>query len=68
MTIENLNLLERIKKIEEKLENFEKRLLFLEKLLDRRPFRPLPHPTPYPPPEPSRPPGPPRPPPEPFRF
>ena len=68
MTIENPNLLERIKKIEEKLGNLEKRVLSLEKLLNRSPFRPLPHPTPNPPPEPSRPPGPPKPPPEPFRF
>jgi hypothetical protein len=68
MTIENPNLLERIRKIEERLNDLEYRLLSLERLLNRRPLRPSPQPKPYPSPERPGPPGPPGPPPEPFRF
>ena len=42
MSIENMNLLERIKKIEERLEKFENRLSSLERFLNRRPLRPGP--------------------------
>ncbi|MFX1320022.1 MAG: hypothetical protein ACFFAQ_00115 [Promethearchaeota archaeon] len=68
MTIENPNLLERIIKIEKRLDDLENRLLSLEKLLNRKPLQPYPRPTPYPSPERPGPPGPPGTPPQPFRF
>ncbi len=68
MTIENPNLLERIRKIEKRLDDLENRLSSLERLLNRRPLRSFPRPKPYPSPERPGSPGPPGPPPEPFRF
>ncbi|MFX1410584.1 MAG: hypothetical protein ACFFA6_09540 [Promethearchaeota archaeon] len=68
MTIENPNLLERIKKIEKRLDDLENRLSSLEKLLNRKPLQPSPRPTPFRPPERPGSPGPPGSPPEPFRF
>ena len=62
MSIENPNLLERIKKIEVRLDEIENRILSLETFLNRRPLRPGPPMPPGP-----TPPGPPKPP-EPFRF
>ena len=62
MSIENLNLIESIKKIENRLEDIENRLSSLENLLKHPPYRP----------SPPIPPGPIRPgspfPPEPFRI
>jgi hypothetical protein len=62
MSIEDPNLLERIKKIEKRLESLEERLESIEKILNR----PMPRPGPMPPPGPlgPRPPGPS----DPFRF
>lgn len=62
MSIQEPNLLDRILKIEKKLEDLEKRISHIENRLDRSPFRP---PTP---PGPMPPPGPPGPKPEPFKF
>ena len=62
MSIENPNLLEKIKIIEKRLDDIENRLTSLEKFFRQPPSRPGP---PLPPgPGPHRPP----PPPEPFRF
>ncbi len=62
MSLENLNLIERINKIEKRLEDIEKRLFSLENLLKHPPYRP----------SPLTPPGPIHPgspfPPEPFRI
>ena len=68
MTIENPNLLERIRKIEKRLDDLDNRLSSLERLLNRKPLRPFPQPRPYPSPERPGSPGPPGSPPEPFRF
>jgi len=62
MSIENPNVLERIKKIEKRLDEIESRLSSLEKLFHHRTLRPGPPIPPGP-----MPPGPP-PPPEPFRI
>ncbi|MBA7683481.1 hypothetical protein ES703_91848 [subsurface metagenome] len=66
MSIENPNLLERIKKLEEKLVSIKKRLETIERSLNRAPYRlrspPIPEPI-RPRPEPG-----PGPKPEPFRF
>ncbi|TFG02616.1 MAG: hypothetical protein EU539_12955 [Promethearchaeota archaeon] len=62
MSIENPNVLERIKRIEKKLENLENRISYIESIIDREHHRPPLRPQPGP-----SPPGPgPRP--EPFRF
>lgn len=65
MSVEEPNILRRIKSIEERLDKLEERISFIENRLG--PFSP--HPTPQPGPiPPSRPPGPPGPPLDPFRF
>ena len=63
MSTNNPNLIERLLKIENKIEELERRILNIENLLGRFPPRPSPQPGPVPPP---RRPGPP--PPEPFKF
>lgn len=60
--MENPNLLERIKAIENRLERIENRLESMESLIGRRPLRPGPDPFPE-----RRPPGP-LPGPDPLRF
>ena len=62
MTIEEPNIIKRIKSIEERLDKIEDRISSLENKLGRFPSPPLPRPGPI------HPPGPPGPPPEPFRF
>ncbi len=62
MSIENPNLLERIKVIEKRLDKIEQLISSIENRFGRFPSRPSPHPGPRPPPHP------PGPPPEPFRF
>ncbi|MFW9942000.1 MAG: hypothetical protein ACFFFT_13235 [Candidatus Thorarchaeota archaeon] len=65
MSIEDPNILKRLKEIEQRLDKLEERITLIESRLGRFPPRPSPRPEPiYPP----RPPGPPGPPPEPFRF
>ena len=54
--------MDRIQRIEEKLNDIEKRISFIEDRLDRFPLKPPPQPGPI------RPPDPPGPKPEPFRF
>ena len=62
MSIENPNLLERIKAIENRLYQIEQRISSIEDRFGRFPPRPKPHPGSRPPPHP------PGTPPEPFRF
>ncbi len=62
MSIENLNLLERLKAIEKRLDQIEQRISSIENRFGRFPPRPNPHPGSRPPPHP------PGTPPEPFRF
>ncbi len=62
MSINNPNLIERLRSIEDRLERIENRLLSIENLLNRRPIGP-----PIPPFPERHPPGP-GPKPEPFRF
>jgi hypothetical protein len=62
MSIETPNVLERIKFIENRLNDFEKRLSYIENLIRKAPYSP--HPLPDPRPKPSKP----GPMPEPFRF
>jgi hypothetical protein len=50
MSIENLNLLERIKEIENRLDRIEKRLSYIEQRLGANPFKPFPQPEPIRPP------------------
>jgi len=61
MSIEDPNILKRIKAIEERLNKLEQRISYIESRLGRFPPRPQPGPIPSPP-------GPPGPPLEPFRF
>lgn len=68
MSIENPNLVERIKKVEKRLDDIEKRISNIENRLQRSPLRPPIYPHPIPPPERPERPKPPRPPPEPFKF
>ena len=63
MSINNPNLTERILKIENKIEELERRISNIENLLGRFPPKPSPQPGPI---QPPRRPGPP--PPEPFKF
>ena len=65
MSIENPDILSRLRVIEKRLDKIESRLLIIENRLSRSPLHPAPSPDPM---RPDRPPGPPGPPPEPFRF
>ncbi len=65
MTIEDPNILKRLRVIEERLDKIEQRILGLEHKIGRFPSPPLPKPGPIHPPGPPDRPGPP---PEPFRF
>lgn len=65
MSIEDPNILKKMKKIEERLDRIEERLSYIENRLGRFPSHPPPQPGPIPPPGPPSPPGHP---PEPFRI